>query len=486
MDRLVKVIHELAPQQVVDAHTKALNKYLKASEFLSLRDAERLSSKIYPYVALPVNVSNLMRWNYYKYGITMAIQSSRFGVPTVNSAWESTIHNPGAYSVQLSVVADKPTSHWRSVPQPHKHIDIFLTQSSGHYVRTYVKNNKVLIVTSGMNIQLFFLIRYALAILQQTGHLPSDKITELIDKKKADQVIHACDTKDIEWLFDDLYKEIADECEPYRQQIIGETFKGFIKLFKDNPVARLKSKLNELKSLYKEQISAIRTTINKIETTQKEILFTELHKEKQDKELLEFTDFLVKSPYFESLTLSTQDSYILNIKTPAWADDEVVKHLLTTNSSNTTKTFAHKQLIEDVFIHNKYEIMFRGVFRIIQQDTSVSNNQIEVYPRPNETSLNNCIPNPHTCIHSCLGNNQTAILDACHHRDFKHMFLLMVNASGNINFADGVVLPSFYSQIVKQAHNTNKFIRDTETGEYYTLREYYDKEGKRDEVHTNE
>lgn len=90
------------------------------------------------------------------------------------------------------------------------------------------------------------------------------------------------------------------------------------------------------------------------------------------------------------------------------------------------------------------------------------------------------LPNPHIVGYNCFGTNGPAITKLYKTNKYEEMMQALIATVGNINFNDSIVTGHFFNMLedmIKEKDNIIKIIKNTETGEEYTAKEYLELKG---------
>lgn len=225
---------------------------------------------------------------------------------------------------------------------------------------------------------------------------------------------------------------------------------------------------NALKDIYKE--------INTLLDKQFRLDYMATEAREQDDTLLNFVKNINKKGQVK-LNVLPETSYsdlYLNIEAPLkYVDIEALSTIIKNSGTKTFKTDWCVKLFEDTFINEKYEIWCY---------TSIS-----LQPFSTNTMIidnaygSRMFPHPHIMRYHCLGDNNSLIRAALREDNLMQAVEQTIAATYNLNFADGIVLREMIANIINQANLLNptlRFIKDLETGNMLTIKEFRDKLNK--------
>ena len=129
-----------------------------------------------------------------------------------------------------------------------------------------------------------------------------------------------------------------------------------------------------------------------------------------------------------------------------------------------------QQLLIDVFLNNKYELLIESGAKL-----DIEYNRINFI---DPTQLKHCVytdliglPNPHHMYYNCWGDNTPLITRALMEKDFITGILQVFAAMSGLNIADSAVMEKFVqSELIN--YTDTKCLKDKETGEIITIRQY--------------
>ena len=164
--------------------------------------------------------------------------------------------------------------------------------------------------------------------------------------------------------------------------------------------------------------------------------------------------------------------FIVYKTTLMYYEEDILKRYFESNRGNcvTNAPLYVQQLLEDVFMNHKYDLLIESGAIIDTMNNRVS------YKRPEE--LLNCqrsellgLPNPHHLYFNCWGDNGPNIHRAIMEKDFITAILTTFAAMSGLNIADTAVLDKFLTDEIYTYNNT-PCLKNKETGEVLTITQY--------------
>jgi hypothetical protein len=265
--------------------------------------------------------------------------------------------------------------------------------------------------------------------------------------------------------------------ETRRQNKIIIEIEKLLENTKRQEIYNLERRINNYKGRINSCEADIREFYNNIRELEGKLLRIDQDPELKAK-VLEVLEFTNKSKLVGSFTINADDNKAtLVINAPIKYYDQSYAKALHKNLVGEGTRFrkddiaVFKQLVEDLFITEKYTLM-----------TSYAVNLYfyrEGYGPIYYNIARNCgglkyIGQPHLDGYACLGNNQIEAKHQCENFDLLGLVNLFTNCAQNFNLTDSAVFSHFKDDILYSA-DTVKTIKDNETGELLSFKDYYER-----------
>ena len=130
-----------------------------------------------------------------------------------------------------------------------------------------------------------------------------------------------------------------------------------------------------------------------------------------------------------------------------------------------------QQLLKDVFLENKYELLIESGVALNIRSVSVHwYNPLSSGVYPDKSALTG-IPNPHHMYYDCWGDNLSNIIKALRAKDYITAILTSFAAMSGLSISDISVITRFVDRELRE-YNDVRCLKNKETGEIITIEEY--------------
>jgi hypothetical protein len=265
--------------------------------------------------------------------------------------------------------------------------------------------------------------------------------------------------------------------ETRRQNKIIIEIEKLLENTKRQEIYNLERRINNYKGRINSCEADIREFYNNIRELEGKLLRIDQDPELKAK-VLEVLEFTNKSKLVGSFTINADDNKAtLIINAPIKYYDQSYAKALHKNLLGEGTRFrkddiaVFKQLVEDLFITEKYTLMTSYAVNLYFYREGYG--PIHYNIARNSGGLK-YIGQPHLDGYACLGNNQIEAKHQCENFDLLGLVNLFTNCAQNFNLTDSAVFSHFKDDILYSA-DTVKTIKDNETGELLSFKDYYER-----------
>lgn len=265
--------------------------------------------------------------------------------------------------------------------------------------------------------------------------------------------------------------------ETRRQNKIIIEIEKLLENTKRQEIYNLERRINNYKGRINSCEADIREFYNNIRELEGKLLRIDQDPELKAK-VLEVLEFTNKSKLVGSFTINADENKAtLIINAPIkYYDQNYAKALHKNLSGEGTRcrkddVAVFKQLIEDLFITEKYTLMTSYAVNLYFYREGYGP---IYYSIPRNCGGLKYIGQPHLDGYACLGNNQIEAKHQCENFDLLGLVNLFTNCAQNFNLTDSAVFSHFKDDILYSA-DTTKTIKDNETGELLSFKDYYER-----------
>lgn len=246
---------------------------------------------------------------------------------------------------------------------------------------------------------------------------------------------------------------------------------------KRQEIYNLERKINHYKGRISGYESDIREFYNNIRELEGKLLRIDQDPELKTK-ILEVLEFTSKSKLVGSFTINADDNKAtLIINAPIKYYDQSYAKALHKNLPGEGTRYrkddvaVFKQLVEDLFITEKYTLMTSYAVNLYFYREGYGP---VYYNIPRSYDGLKYMGQPHLDGYACLGNNQIEAKQQCESFDLLGLVNLFTNCAQNFNLTDSAVFGHFKDDMLYRA-DTIKTIKDNETGELLSFKDYYER-----------
>lgn len=265
--------------------------------------------------------------------------------------------------------------------------------------------------------------------------------------------------------------------ETRRQNKIIIEIEKLLENTKRQEIYNLERRINNYKGRINNCEADIREFYNNIRELEGKLLRIDQDPELKAK-VLEVLEFTNKSKLVGSFTIhADENKATLIINAPIKYYDQSYAKALHKNLLGEGTRFrkddiaVFKQLVEDLFITEKYTLMTSYAVNLYFYKEGYGP---IYYSIPRNCGGLKYIGQPHLDGYACLGNNQIEAKHQCENFDLLGLVNLFTNCAQNFNLTDSAVFSHFKDDILHSA-DTLKTIKDNETGELLSFKDYYEK-----------
>ena len=154
-------------------------------------------------------------------------------------------------------------------------------------------------------------------------------------------------------------------------------------------------------------------------------------------------------------------------------EPELLKRYFESTRSNCINSAPKnkQQLIKDIFINNKYDLLIESGARLNLSENRIAYAEPLNFNNYDATTMQG-IPNPHHRYYNCWGDNGPNITRALMEKDYITALTVTFAAMSGLNIADTAVMEKFVREELENYTRIN-CLQNKETGEIITIQEYY-------------
>lgn len=263
----------------------------------------------------------------------------------------------------------------------------------------------------------------------------------------------------------DYYKNIKDLLEKKERE---KALNTLCEAMNKNREEEFKNRINSIQAAISrlfEQIESQNATLNNVKAEY--LMYVLGNTEEKSNELRKFLEACGKN--IASIKVSGEDIYIAYRTQLIYYEADVLRRYFESTRDNcvTTANLETQQLLEDIFIKEKYTVLIESGVRINLDECRVwYADPTGITQKPRQG-----IPNPHHKYYNCWGDNESNIRLALMEKEYITAIATVFAAMSGINIADTAVFQKFIHDELF-VYPDVPFLKNNETGEIITKTEY--------------
>ena len=271
---------------------------------------------------------------------------------------------------------------------------------------------------------------------------------------------------------DTVYDTVTNYYAEYkRNKALLQRMEAIEKLSKsmgDNRENEFKRRIQEIEERLNEAMNDIRTYTQRMDAVKGEYLLYKLEDDtKKTEELKTFFKAIGDKLVYVRFN-DNKLSIVYRTKLVYFEPDLLRRYLDSTRPNCVTGAATYiKQLLIDIFLERKYDLLIETGAVLYIQD-----NNVAYMPPENaaETRLSG-IPNPHHKYYNCWGDNKPSIVNALINKDYITAISQTFAAMSGLNISDTAVMERFIREELQQ-YSEVACLEDKNTGEVITISDY--------------
>lgn len=394
-----------------------------------------------------------LNFDSFNYRSVPSMESKLYDIFNYNDAKDkiNIVYIPSGITKALIYVNEKIESTTKE--NRLNNIELTLIEDTKHIIKVYSVDNTVTILTNRYS---WNFLRKVLALIPVLKNIPLEEegVKDIFSSYLALDYENWCNAFNLWFSKNNLVK--------------NQFKKEILKIVSDNEnkvKTETTRKIADLNANIRQAENSLANYYKSLNEYKQNLLALELNPYDQTVGI-ELADYLLNHKIIQLLKATNKGIFTLMVDAPARYYDN--KYLIKYLEKNTVIEYDFsKRLLKEIYIDNKYTLLYNTQF-----DISVAKTYVSYNTNFNTGELNG-IPHPHIMRFDCWGDNKTHIYKALASGDYIGAIEQCLAACYNLNFADTTVIKRLGRDIHYEGdYRSVKCIVDAE-GNKYTPKEIY-------------